>query len=92
MILIPNILAFKENLQNQQRTPELALPVVSYVGDNTSAVLLDFSLNINTDLLALTFDEPVDKLSIVFTGIQFFSTNSSSPLYTPPVARWCVDH
>lgn len=58
-------------------SPTLALPADAYTRDAIGPVLLDFILDINIDLLILTFSEPVRKSSLNFTNIVLYSTNSS---------------
>ena len=50
--------------------------VVSYTDDTTGPVLTHFTLNMSTQLLSLTFDEPVDISTFNLSGITLQSSTS----------------
>ena len=49
----------------------LALDVANYYPDTIGPMLLDFSVDLNSEILTLNFDEPVNASSLDATGITF---------------------
>ena len=50
-----------------------ATPVRTFMGDISKPVLLEFNLNLTTEILCLTFDEPVDVDSLMIQELQLQS-------------------
>ena len=59
-----------------------ALQVKSLVADTTPPVLVSFGLNMETRALLLTFDEPVDHLSVRTSQTLTLSNSASAPTET----------
>ena len=56
----------------------LEVRVTSFMNDVSPPNLLSFTFDINLDHLVLTFDEPVNKSSLMFSRVVLYSTNSSN--------------
>ena len=51
----------------------MAVPVESFTADTTPPLVLDFSINITSGVLSLTFDETVNISSFDFTGLTLLN-------------------
>ena len=56
-----------------------ALPVTTFTADQTSPVLLSFSIDLNEDTLTMVFNEPVRLSTIVSSFMTILSSNSVFP-------------
>lgn len=56
---------------------DMALQADAYVTDQTAPALQQYTLDIDSDLLILTFDEPIDPTSVDCGSITLYNTSSS---------------
>ena len=59
--------------ENPSFAAELALAEVNFTPDQTRPMLLDFSVNLNSETLTLNFDEPVNAMTLDATGITLLN-------------------
>ena len=55
-----------------------ALQVDPFIPDRTSPLLIDFSLDMNSNELVITFNEPIEPSSIIFTRLILLNSSSNS--------------
>ena len=60
----------------------MPLPVLSYFPDQTSPQLLNFTFDLNSGLIALTFDETIDAPSTLYTSFSFLNSDQPSINYS----------
>ena len=64
---------------------ESAIPTSNYTADTTSPVLLEYTLDMDSDILILTFNEPINHTSVDCTNITLYNTTSSTQQATLPL-------